>query len=526
MKKAKDNILVRSLFGLVIISLCLAGAHITAFAQVNAKGSVSIGYIGFDGEGNRSGAFELFDTYDGFAINNIRVNGNFNERTRYFLDLTDVNFDGRKASLDITNFDYFSLKANYRQTRRIFDSNASSSEDSKFYSGRFQVNPLKGIAGYLEYRGNKYEGDRVVYGISDQGLFGDSYDSRTGYIKSGVKLNRNGNYLDISYATRKYDDRLNNSLDSKARILGANLFVNALPQLKALVDFQNIRSKKDLSGDEIKENRFGLSFLTKPWEKLLLTPKAVYRKVSGVPNDPDFLSYFGGIGGEYRLPHRSNISASIGYEIREADTNRTTAIAYSFGLKGRPFKRFGGKLKFDSHNRRDTYDVLLTGYENRIGFIAEADLYLKKETTVKVGFKSRIRENKDIDTKSESSGFYLKLGSKCRKIVKAFIVLSAEDVKYTSPGEVLDYKLKTASGNVMLTPGEKIILSLGGAVLDFNGDIETAKLDLTTSISYRFCEQIGLNISYRRYELDGLNLSPTYYEANIINVGATFYFEK
>ncbi|MBD3232156.1 MAG: hypothetical protein GF315_00365 [candidate division Zixibacteria bacterium] len=514
---------------IIIVTLCvlLFPAVGAVEAQPDYNGSVTFGYVGFDDEGNRSAASELYDTYDGLSLSNLTLNGNINPRTRYYLNLSDINFDGRRGSLDITNYDYYSIKANYRQTRGIFGDGDNLSVDRKFYSGLFRVKPVRYVEGYFQYRGSEDEGDRVIYGIDDQGLFGDSYDRNTTFYKGGLKLKHLGNHVDLFYGVRDFDDNLSDSLDAETEIMGASIFFNAHSRVNAIIDYHHLKAKKEISENYIKEDRLSFSFLTNPVENLTITPRGHYRKIDEDPADVDSESYTGELIGDYRLVnYNSNLSASIGYEIRDAQDDRATAVAYSAGVQGKPHQYIGFKVKYDNHRRRDTYEALLTGYEDRINLVSELHLYPMVKSKIKAGYRYRVRENEDIATQGKTQGLYLKANGYILRWIRLYGAISIDDIDYTSPLQDYNYLMQLLSGQVQLSLSRKINLTLRGTYLDFDHDIESTKMDVDAAVSYRIINNLGLNASYRRYELDSYSLSPHYYEANLFRITATFYFEN
>lgn len=496
-------------------------------AQMDYNGSVTFGYLGFDDEGNRSAASELYDTYEGLSLSNLKINGNLNPRTRCYLNLSDINFDGRRASLDITNYDYYSIKADYRQTRGIFGEGDNISVDRKFYSGLLRVKPIQYVEGYFTYRGSDDNGDRVIYGIDDQGLFGDSYDRNTTFYKGGLKLKHFGNHIDLFYGVRSFDDNLSDSLDAETEIMGASIFFNAHSRVNAIIDYHHLKAQKEISENYIKEDRLSFSFLTNPMENVTITPRGHYRKIDEDPEDVDSESYTGELIGDYRLiNYNSNVSASIGYEIREAQDDRATAVAYSAGIQGKPHRYIGFKIKYDNHRRRDTYDILLTGYEDRVGLITELHLYPMDKSKIKTGYRYRIRENENLSTQATTQGLYLNANAYISKWMKLYGLISIDDIDYTSPLQNTDYLLQVVSGQFQLTLSKKVNLTAGGTYLDFDHDIESTKMDVNAAVSYRALKNLGLNASYRRYELDSYSLAPYYYEAHVFRITATFYYEN
>ncbi|MFQ5868933.1 MAG: hypothetical protein ACE5JC_03415 [Candidatus Zixiibacteriota bacterium] len=493
-----------------------------AFAQPDFNGEITLSYLNFDDEGNRSAARELFDTYDGFNLQRLTAFGNINPHTRYLLQLDDLNLDGRRASLNVTDINLFKVKADYRQSRLLFGPGEDQKNERKSYSGYFEIKPLKAVSGYVEYSGQENEGDRIVYDIADQGLFGALYDRRSTLLKGGTKLRYKSHQLEVSYSHRKYDDKINDELDSKTDGIEIRAYGNVDPRVKVVGDFKNFQKEKEVSGDKLKETSFGLTVVAKPRRSLRLAPVFHYRTVSGEPQDPEFSAYRFGLDADYTIPQNTTFSGGVGYEARKAADFKSNLLYYSVGARSRLHPKVAVKVSYSGSSRRDPDNVLITGKEERTRIKGELDLHPCEAADIKAGYKLVQRENSNIDTKSETGSFYGVLSTRFRDRCEASLQANRSDVEFTWGGEKLKYKYSSVTGTLRSHPTPELAFTVAGTYYIYDDDVEQDKLDVTFGASYRLLPEVKLGVSYRRYEIDGYRLSPTYYEANLIKGELTF----
>lgn len=159
---------------LIIVALLALAIFYPGLTNAQAKfnGEATVSYLNFDEEGNRGSAAELYNTYDGFNLQNLSVFGDLNPHTRYSLRLDDIGFDGRRVALNLTDINLYKLKFDYRQSRLLYGPGTDSKNDRKLYNGSFEIKPIKAISAFINYQGYKNEGDRIVFNESGTDLFG------------------------------------------------------------------------------------------------------------------------------------------------------------------------------------------------------------------------------------------------------------------------------------------------------------------------------------------------------------------
>jgi len=500
----------------IIIALLLAASGSTAaFAQASFNGEIGLSYLNFDDEGNRASARELNDIYDGFNLQNLSAFGNLDPRTRYFVKLDEINLDGRKARFELTNLNFFRLKADYRQSRLLYGADEDSKNERKSFGGRLEITPVEALAGFLSYRNYQNEGERVVFDVANEGLFGTQYDRRSSLMEGGIKIRHLGHQLEASYGSRTYDDKINDDLDSKTTTLKFDFFGKLTPKLKLVGNFYNASKERDLSGDKLTENIFGLALMARVRPRLTVAPMFKYRTVTGEPNDPDYTSLRFGLDADYALPRNATINAAFGYETLEADTNSTRLLYYSIGARARFLEHFNARISYAGESRDDPDTLLLNGVEDKTKLLAELSWIPCAYADVIAGYKQLLRTNGDIDTKASSNSLYARMDGRYNGKGSLSLQANRADVKYDWAGEQLKYKYNSVSGSAAYSLMTDLELKVGGTYYIFDDYVQQNKLDVTFGAYYQF-ERARLGLSYRRYEIDEYTMASDYYQANLI----------
>ena len=169
---------------LTVLMVLFAGTVV--FAQANFNGEATLSFLNLDDEGNRSAAQELYDTYDGINLQRLYAYGKINPHTRYYLKLENLNLDGRGINVGVTDINLFKFKANFRQSRLLFGADEDLKNERKSYSSYLEIRPVEKFTGFIEYRGFSNEGNRIVYDITEQGLFGNLYDRKSTWINRWI----------------------------------------------------------------------------------------------------------------------------------------------------------------------------------------------------------------------------------------------------------------------------------------------------------------------------------------------------
>jgi hypothetical protein len=490
------------------------------FAQANLNGEVTLSYLRLDDEGNRSSANELYDTFDGFNLQGLSAFGDINPHTRYFLKLEDINLDGRRAMLNLTDINLYKLKLDYRQSRLLYGTDTAKKNERKAYSGYLEVKPIEMMSGYVDYQGYKNEGDRAIADTTFSSLFGDKYDRTSSTVKGGLKGRYKNHQLDIAYGQRKYTDNNNDSLDSKTTFMETNFYGRISPKIKAVLGFDFARKKLEKREIELKENALSLSVLIRPIEQLTFAPSVNYRKVDGANIIGNFKAYRVGLNVDYYIPkNNTTLTGDIGYETRsvnDVDTYKSQVVSYSVGGRTRFNKVLAAKVTYSGENRKDPDKVLITGVEDKAKILAELAITPCKNADLKAGYTLNDRKNSDIDTKSNMGSLYGTLSTWYKDKVELSLEGNITDAKYEWGNQKFRYRYNSIDGTLSIKPNNLLTLNSNLTYFIFKHDVEQNKINVIASATYQFVTYAKFGISYQRYEFNESLFIPAHYDANII----------
>jgi hypothetical protein len=534
----KINMKLELIFAIVLTAAFLP---VIALAQFNLNGEATVSYLRLDDEGNRGSASELYDTYKGFNVQKLSAFGDLNPHTRYFIKLDDVNLDGKKGMLNITNINLFKLKLDYRQTRRIYGPGVDKKNSRKAYSGYLEVKPHEILSAFVDFQGYQNDGDRILPDVNVANIFSNIYDRKTATIKGGLKGHYKNQQMEIAYGQRAYDDR-NDALDSKTNFFDLSLYSRINDNTKAVIQYDYARKLLDYREAEIKDNALSLSVLMKPIERLTLAPSVAYRRVKGTADAADsstlnpqlasaaedFKAFRIGLDVDYFVPNNSTLMGGFGYESRsvgDETTFKSSVLYYSIGGRTKLNDMLAAKILYSGQNRKDPDKVLITGVESKNKILAELTIRPCKYSTMKAGYQQSERRNSDIDTKAETSSLYGTIDRAFKDFADLSLQGNITNAKYEWSSRVFKYRYYSVTGMLEVRPNAQLTLNSNITYFIFKKDVQQDKINVIAGAYYQFIPDARFGVSYQRYEFNESLYTPAHYAANIIKAEFTVNFD-
>ncbi|HMB68817.1 MAG TPA: hypothetical protein VKU85_05875, partial [bacterium] len=199
-------------------------------------GTLKLGGIVLDEEGDKSTVQETYDIHDGFSLSQIRLSGTPTADTYVLLNLNEVNLDSRRGDFLFRQPGLLRLKSSFDQHRRVFDSERSVSSDRKDFKLGADVTPLRWLRVSGDFNVMDRDGDRLplsastgaVLGTETAGWLGTGFDysMRSGGVSATVLEDGRGFALD--YRGTDFTDDLNPDADRTGNVVAARLWAPGL----------------------------------------------------------------------------------------------------------------------------------------------------------------------------------------------------------------------------------------------------------------------------------------------------------
>ncbi|HEU4929237.1 MAG TPA: hypothetical protein VFU38_05355, partial [Candidatus Krumholzibacteria bacterium] len=109
--------------GALLLVVCAMFPATRAWADSTSvwDGSVRLGGVIEDEEGDRSVMQETFNIHEGFTLTKLRLNGRFNRNTHLYIDADNLTLDGRRATLDLRRTGVGHFRSRYDENDFLFD---------------------------------------------------------------------------------------------------------------------------------------------------------------------------------------------------------------------------------------------------------------------------------------------------------------------------------------------------------------------------------------------------------------------
>jgi len=496
--------------------LLLAGS--TSWAAT-LDGTVKLGGIFVDEEGDRSAVQETYDIYDGFSVSQIRLFGTTDSRSSFMLDLRDINLDSRMGHLTYRMPGVFRLTAGYDQSRYVFDPGRGVTSDRKDWKvgAQWTAAPwlvLNGSAGYLTR-----EGDRLAFPAGTMGTLGDAYDHSllTTTWSADVQSGRRGGGLSLQ--TSNFSDDLNSSADRTGQVVSGRLYAPMPFYEKWNNLFRASYGTRKLDEGDLEYTLSGFQYtgilqpvsdyeLRYTFDASRVKDDALDLQTDRIQNDVDVFWF-----------HKyGRLNAGYGYETNDDDRTLTSFQSWRAGAIVRPDPRVTARVDYAGRVKKDEEELTLLKDSEASKVRAKLDLRPREGVTVGGDFTRRERDLNDIGVSVEGTvtGAFLRYELPRWGSVSADYSHSDDDyddllAPFHSISDIVTARVET--GYV-----KNLTLASGVSYLDIGGDLDIEKSIVFVEGEYRFADRYHLGVKYNVYNYDDYVLLDRYYTANVVRV--------
>ncbi|MEJ2721481.1 MAG: hypothetical protein P8181_10140 [bacterium] len=518
MLSKKQILLLMSGAILMVASIGLAGEY---------DGTVKIGGVIIDEQaGDLSAMQETYNLYEGFAFSQIKLNGRFDPKTYFRLNLSDINMDSRKGNLDFWMPGRLKLYGRYDQNRWVLDPNRIENSYRKDWRFGGWFVPVEGLKLTADYGIQTRDGEHVGYPMGTASNLGNAYDYMLQTGNFEAEFTKESRSVAVSYDFSSYSDDLNEVRDRFGYVFAARLrtpcyFTDKITHMVrgaagkreitnidsdyTLMNFQYVGVARPLREFQFKYNFYAGR----------IDDNATGLKTDNFRNNFD-LMYFNRYGQVY---------GGYGYEINDDDKTLTSYNTFRVGGSFRGLEGVSGRVEYANRSKEDDEKTTLLMDTEMSTFLAKLQYDWKKNLVVGAIFKNREREFNDIDVEAE--GKYVNAFGRYTYegwgTVGAEYSYSDDDYKNLAGG------FKTTSNSYLARVHSEWYRNarVGAALtyLDIGGDLDIEKSIVSFEAAYRFLEDFRGEVKYNIYNYDDYLIINKYYTANIVWINVAYEFE-
>jgi hypothetical protein len=490
-------------------------------------GTVKVGGIILDEEGDRSAVQETYDVYDGFAVSQVRMNGLFNGGNSFLLDVRDVNLDSRQGSFVYRIPQRLRLSAAYDQHRHVFDPARAVTSDRRDFNVGAEVTAGRWFGASGSFGRLTREGDRLPFPTGTESVLGARYDNALTVGQIAVHGQKDRRGAALSYRISDFRNELDALGDRTGHVVSARVFTPDFFYDKwthMLRGAYGVRQLPDRDVDYTFANvqYTGIVEPAAAWQlRYNFEGNRVDHETTGLKTD----RFVNTLDAVYFYP-RGRILAGYGHEINDDDRSLTSYHSWRAGVTYRRGSRIGVKLDYAGRVKNDQEDLtLLKDVEaSRI----RGSLQFQPMDRLDVGgsYTKRQRELPDIDVKVDgdvATGFGR---YEIRPWGSIAIDYSYANDEYRDLAGRFDSESHFVTGRAELTRIKNLRLAGGGTYMDIGRDLDIEKSSAFVEASYKVRGGYGLEVRYNVYNYDDYILIDRYYTANVVRINLVYDLKR
>jgi hypothetical protein len=491
-------------------------------------GTVKLGGIIRNQDGDRSAVQETYNVYKGFSVTEIRLNGVSDARDYFLLNLREINLGSRQGDFVYRMPGAFKLTAGYAQHRQVFSPERGVNSERKDWTVGAQFAPVKwlGLSGNFSHLARN--GDRLSYPAGTASVLGTEYDNslKAADLTADVHRGRVGG--GASYRVSSYTDDLNREADRTGQVVSARLYAPSpfygkwTHLLRAaygvrklsnrdldytLANFQYTGAIQPIDAFQLKYN----------FDANRIDDQSTRLKTDRFQNNVD-ATYF------YRY---GQLSGGYAYETNDDDRTLTSYHSWRLGTAFRYQKYVSAKLDYATRVKKDQEELTLLKDVEASQVRAKVQLQPRADVVLGGGYSKRERELPDIGVSvdGEAVSAFGRYDRKGWGALSGNYSFSTDDYKDLAGGFHTESHVVT--GRVEFDRIKDLRLAAGLTYLDIGRDLDIEKSIVSLEGVYTMLNDYHLEIKYNAYNYDDYILLDRYCTANVvrINVGYDFHLK-
>ena len=491
-------------------------------------GTVKLGGIIMNQTGDRSAVQETYNIHDGFSLAQVSLNGTFDPRHYFALNLRDINLDSRQGDFVYRVPGTFKLTAGFDQHRQIF------SPEGRINSGRrdwktgaqFTPAPWLGLSGGFNVLTR--DGDRLPFPSGTLSALGDRYDNalKSGELTADLHRGRRGGA--ISYRASAFTDALDPAADRTGRVVSARLYAPCVFYDKWTHLLRAAYGSRKLSNTDLEYTlaSFQYTGVVQPVEAFRLRydfdanrtdDHSTRLMTDRFQNDLD-ATWF------YRY---GQVSGGYGYETNDDDRTLTSYHNWRVGTAFRRGKSVNASIDYASRVKKDQEELTLLKDVEASQVRARLQVQPRDGVVLGGGYSKRERELPDlgVTVDGEVANGFGRCDLKGWGALSADYSYSTDDFQDLAGGFHTESHFVTGRAEFGRIKG----LQLAGGVtfMDVGGDLDIEKSIVFLEGACTLSNDYSIELKYNAFNYDDYILLDRYYTANVlrINVGYNLHLK-
>jgi len=491
-------------------------------------GTVKLGGIIMNQTGDRSAVQETYNIHDGFSLAQVSLNGTFDPRHYFALNLRDINQDARQGDFVYRVPGTFKLTAGFDQHRQIFSPEGRVNSARKDWKAGAQFTPMPwlGLSGGFSVLTR--DGDRLPFPSGTRSRLGSRYDNalKSGDLTADVHQGRRG--AAISYRASSFTDEFDWAAERTGRVVSARLYTPCVFYDKWTHLVRAAYGNRKLSNANLEYTlaNFQYTGLVQPVEAFRLRynfdanridDQSTQLMTDRFQNDFDatWLYKYGQVSGGY------------GYETNDDDRTLTSYHNWRVGTAFRHGKVVNARVDYASRVRKDQEELTLLKDVEASQVRAKLQVQPRNGLVLGGGYSKRERELPDlgVTVDGDAANAFGRYDYKDWGALSADYSFSADD--YVDLAGSFHTESQFATGRAEFERIQGLRLAGGVTYMDIGGDLDIEKSIVFLEGTYTLANDYSIELKYNAFNYDDYILLDRYYTANVlrINVGYNLHLK-
>jgi hypothetical protein len=524
------------------LALALVVLTVSPGAAVKLNGTVEVGGITLDQSdgGDRSTVQETYNIYKGFDLSRILLDGRFDPRRAFTLDLREINQDSRQGLLSWRMADLGDVTARYVQHRQIFDPDAAVSTHRKDLTLGARVAPARWLRLTADYDHQTRDGDRlpllpivgadgghlVVSPDSLATFLGSTYDYTLHTGRFEAEGHYGGRSVALSYDLTRFADDAHAGADRHGDVVALRIY-GADPFFPGTVThyLRGALGRHEVTGSDLRWKIAALQYdgIVRPQRQVefkydlwatRVDDNSTRLKTDDIRNSLD-LTWF---------CRHGRLFGGYSYVTRDDDRTLTSTNAWRAGAAYAHRDLLRADVSYASSDKKDQEELTLLKNVEQSRWRARLWTQPRHAVTVGGSFADRVREFPVLSARTEG----WRLTGFGRVAVTAWGSVSAEysysREKYDDTLGAFNTSSNIVTGRVEVGRIRDLTLAAAVTYLDIGRDLDIEKSILSFEARYALRKDYHVSVRYNVYNYDDYVLLDRYYTANVVwfNVGYDF----
>lgn len=468
---------------------------------------------------------ETYNIYDGFRVTRFQLNGIFNPKNYFRLNLRDINLASRKGDFVYRVPGTFQFTSSYRQNRWVFDPERVVTSDRKNW--RFQANyrPAKSWRIIANYGLNHRNGNRLSYPLGTSSWLGTGYDYLLNSGGIEAQYIRGPRGLALRYDITDFSNKLDEQTDRRGHLVSARIhskckfydkwthFVRGsygkhnVPNAYVYFTLANIQYTgvvRPIDWFQFKYNLY--------WNRVYDRSTALRSKDLQNNFDADFYYKFGRVFGGY------------GYETNNDDLRETNYNTYRLGATFNYQKRVYAKVNYSNRAKNDVEKrTLLKDIESDL-IRGELKFTLTDELVIGGHYVNGEREFPDIGTKSTGQRTDGYLSYTLPGWITLYGDYSYNLEEHKDRVGTFDTDSQILTSRLTFDRVKDLMLAGGVRYVRVGKDLDIRKYILSFEGEYTIADVYHLELKYNVYDYDDYLIQNRYYKGDVVWFNVAYDF--